>query len=106
MADDALNQLQADLLAWQRGQFPEMTEVNQGLVIAEEAGEVAHVIQRRSLGIKPEEASDERLREEIGDLGIALAVLAERRGWSLIALIRERAAIVVQRDYHRKEEGT
>lgn len=73
-----LDALQADLFTWATETYGTQTMVRRGLVIAEEAGEVARVILKTAEGTRPSTRGD--LGEELAQLIVAILVTAQLAG--------------------------
>lgn len=93
-----LHHLQTRLLAWATTTYGPQSLERRGLVIAEEAGEVARVILKTAEGIRPSTRGD--LGEELAQLVVAILVTAELAGIDLTA----RLPVVVERLMARSVE--
>lgn len=80
-----LDALQADLFAWATTTYGTQTMERRGLVIAEEAGEVARVILKTAEGTRPSTRGD--LGEELAQLIVAILVTAETAGIRLSSIL-------------------
>lgn len=78
---------------WHRNQFGAIDDRIVGCKLGEEAGEV----QGALIKIAEQRAFADELFDEIGDVLIVLTVLAERRGWDLTEIRRERFDYVSRR---------
>lgn len=92
-----LDELQARVAEWHGRNFPDATPEQRALIICEEAGELAHVVLKQAQGIRPESATDEMLRDALGDILIASLALAAHRGWSMWDIVNETAEVVLKR---------
>ena len=71
-----LGQIQSEILEWGDSNFPapdDETYFRRACIgLIEEIGEIAHIVLKREQGIRPEDTTDEKLRDGIGDAGIYL----------------------------------
>lgn len=96
----SMQDLQAAVGMWERRNFPDANMEQRGLIVCEEAGELAHVILKQVQGIRPETSTDAHMRDAIGDIAIALMALCEAQGWSLEEIANETARTVLARDWN------
>lgn len=80
-----MDALQADLYVWATTTYGTQTMERRGLVIAEEAGEVARVILKTAEGTRPSTRGD--LGEELVQLIVAILVTAETAGIRLSSIL-------------------
>lgn len=76
---------------WQDKNFGDtVSALTQGLVLAEECGEVARVIVKRHAGIREHDRGD--LADELADVVLVATALAVREGIDLDAAVASKAA--------------
>lgn len=96
----ALDELQAEVFAWQTKNFGEQESENSLLGCVEEVGELCHAVLKQRQGIRgtPEEHV-EAAKDSIGDLMIFLLNYCSGRGWSLEEILLGTWAEVSKRDW-------
>lgn len=80
-----LRALQAELLAWATATYGEQTMERRGLVIAEEAGEIARVVLKTAERTRP--STRGKLGVELVQLVVAILVTAELAGVDVTATL-------------------
>lgn len=95
-----VREMQDAVTAWEARNFPEATTEQRALIVCEEAGELAHIVLKQAQKIRPESATDEMLRDAIGDIAITLMVNCGARGWDFWEIVEETAETVLRRVWH------
>lgn len=86
--------------AWHQRNFPDSTSEIQGLVVAEEAGEVARALAKRSQRVRgTHDKWTRKIREETADVVLAAFSLARLEDFDLEEAVAERWEEVKQRVY-------
>ncbi len=85
-----LDDMQAEVAAWHRREFPKAKQEWLALIVCEEAGEVARAVLKLAQGIRQETDWRAEVEKESADVLVALCALADRFGFSLEQAWRER----------------
>lgn len=113
----SLDGIQGEVGEWHRNAWPDEHPLELALCAAEEIGELAEAIEEsvllrhlstrltRAFLKEAHGANDRRahvdwsskIQDEIGDVMIVLAAIADRRGWSLEDALQTRFAVVRER---------
>jgi NTP pyrophosphatase (non-canonical NTP hydrolase) len=97
-----IDQVQDELGIWLIENFPQPPTIEQqGLVMAEECGEVAQCILKRAQGIRGDaEVWTDRLEEEVADAIITLLAIAEMEDFDAQWAVSQRWATVQKRNFN------
>ena len=87
---------------WQDKNFDGISPLTQGLVLAEECGEVARAIVKRHHGIRAHDRGN--LAEELADVILVATSLAIREGIDLDAAVASKAARRDLKDFRARPE--
>lgn len=95
-----LDDLQAEVFAWQTKNFGEQPSENSLLGTVEEVGELCHAVLKQRQGIRgTAEEHVAAAKDSIGDLMIFLLNYCSARGWSLARIVHETWSEVSERDW-------
>lgn len=91
---------------WHRRNFPDATLADQGLVLAEEVGEVCRAIVKDGQAIRGTHLQwMAELRKELGDVAIATMVVSHVAGFDFPQLVADRWEEIRQRDWSHNRAG-
>ncbi len=94
-----IRKLQIKLHEWEQRNFPDTTDLSRVAIMVEELGELAHCVLKQHQNIRPESATDEMLRDALGDIFVTLCTMSFGRGWDLEEIIEEVSGNVLARDW-------
>lgn len=97
-----LNEIGRRHREWQDKNFEHISTLTQGLVLAEECGEVARAIVKRHHGIRAHDRGN--LAEELADVVLVAAGLAAREGIDLDEAVKAKAAKRDLKDFRARPE--
>jgi NTP pyrophosphatase (non-canonical NTP hydrolase) len=101
-----IEELQREVAEWARHNFPNMERVLGVSAVAEEAGELLRAVRKQAQRIRGTRLQwDEEIMKEAGDVFIALCQAADTCEFDLDAAIRNRWAVVRQRDFVADPKG-
>ena len=101
-----LDDLQKGLYVWarQNALVPEDVQLaiyGQFMGVVEEVGELAHVLLKRSQGIRLDETTHAAERDAVGDIIIFLMNYCSVRDWQLSEILAEVSTNVLARDWRK-----
>lgn len=96
---EGLDQLQDQIMAWQKANFPNCEEWELYLGAAEEVGELVQCFLKMHRGIRTEEFDDERLQDALGDTIIYLIGVCGARNWRISEVLRSTSRRVLERNW-------
>lgn len=102
-APDRLNTIGREVYELQQQLWPDTTTLVQGLVLAEEAGEVCRVLAKSSQGIRETTRGD--LADELADVVIVALGLAAREGVDIDQAVAAKLERIRKRGSRRVEQG-
>ena len=100
----SLNTIGESVRQWQDEQFPDTDMLLQTLVLAEETGEVCRAVVKEHQGVRPK--SRGILSEELADVILLTAGLADRAGVDLNLAVKKRLYRLNLLDFKSDEEAS
>lgn len=93
----ALDELQQRITDWQHHNFPNCSDWELALGVAEESGEIADCVLKAHRKLRADEYGEDRLQDAIGDTLIYLIGLCSLRGWKMSQILCGTADLVLKR---------
>lgn len=95
-------ELQSEMKAWQKKNFPKSGALDCFLGVVEEVGELAHALLKGRQNIRhPSTEIKYKMRDAVGDIVIYLMNFCALMGWDFAEIVEETWAVVKQRNWQK-----
>jgi NTP pyrophosphatase (non-canonical NTP hydrolase) len=94
-----LDNLQTQVLLWEKENFPDSHEWEFALGTCEEAGELAQCVLKLHRKMRESEFNEARLQDAIGDIVIYLFGICGKRNWKLSEILEVTSEKVLSRKW-------